>query len=163
MDERENIAVTRTGDPEPWTAASLWLSKQRSFTSLLYAGFFQWSNSPRSRIFVPSALGRLHSRLTQQRRGFGRRHELDQFASHILILRHIADGDAEVAVFDKVRRQRAEILGAGDRLDHVGLLDADLDFALSDCDRNRLALDDFDLVLDLVVDAELLEQLSVVR
>jgi hypothetical protein len=57
-----------------------------------------------------------------------------------------------VAVFDKVRRQRAEILGAGDRLDHVGLLDADLDFAVSDRDRKGLALDDFDLVLDLVVE-----------
>jgi hypothetical protein len=112
-------------------------------------------DAPRS---LRSALGRLHSSLTQQCRGFGRRHELDQFASRILILRHIADGDSEVAVFDKVRRQRAEILGAGDRLDHVGLLDADLDFAVSDCDRNGLALDDFDLVLDLVVEIVLVNR-----
>ena len=63
-----------------------------------------------------------------------------------------------MAVFDKVRRQRAEILGAGDRLDHVGLLDADLDFAVSDCDRNGLALDDFDLVLDPVVEIVLVNR-----
>src|SRR5438045_8392847 len=113
--------------------------------------------------WAPSALGRLHSGLMQQCRGFGRRHELDQLASHILILRDIAHGDAEVAVFDKVWRQRAEILSAGDRLDHVGLLDADLDFTVSDCDRNGLALDDFDLALDLVVDAQLLKHSRVVR
>ena len=50
-----------------------------------------------------SVLGGLHRGPAQQCCGFGRRHELDQLASHRGILRHIADGDAEVPVFDKVR------------------------------------------------------------
>jgi hypothetical protein len=42
------------------------------------------------------------------------------------------------------------------------LLDTDLDFALGDSNRHRFTRNDFDLVLDLIVDAKFLEQPRVV-
>ena len=55
-----------------------------------------------------------------------------------------------------------EIGGAGDRLDHIGLLDTDLDLALGDGNRHRFTRDDFDLVFDLIVNAKFLEQPRIV-
>src|SRR5438552_2813734 len=102
-----------------WTKSGM-LSVSRSICKFQFsvrhsAGFDIWLPVRRkhdlSRCHLPtSALGRLHGGLTQQCRGVGRRHELDEFASRILIRRYIADGDAEVAVFDKAGRQGAEIL-----------------------------------------------------
>jgi len=60
--------------------------------------------------------------------------------------------------------KRSEILGAGDRLNDVGLLEADFDVARPPpAVATRAALDDFDLVLDLIVDAEFLKQPRVER
>src|SRR5207249_8847178 len=59
-------------------------------------------------------------------------------------------------------RQGTEVGGAGDRLDYIGLLDTDLDLAVGDGNRYRFTSNDFDLVLDLIVDAEFLEQPRVV-
>src|SRR5262245_13551106 len=105
----------------------------------------------------------LHGALAQQRGRFGRCHELDQVTRHSLVLRNVAHCDAEVTIFDQLGRQGAEIGRAGDRLDYIGLLDTDLDLALRDSNRHRFTRDDFDLVLDLIVDAKLLEKPRVVR
>src|SRR5437870_4520916 len=105
----------------------------------------------------------LHGALTQQRGRLRRCHEPNQVTRHSLVLRNIAHCGTEVAIFDQVRRQGAEIGRAVDRLDDIGLLDTDLDLALSDSNRDQFTRDDFNLVLDLIVDAEFLEQPRVVR
>src|SRR5438128_8926329 len=109
-----------------------------------------------------SSCRRLHGTLAQQGGRFRRCHKLDQVTRHSFVLRNVAHCDAEVAVFDQLGWQGTEISGAGDRLDYIGLLDTDLDLALGDGNRHRFARNDFDLVLNLIVDAKLLEQPRVV-
>src|SRR5262252_6430906 len=83
----------------------------------------------------------LHGALAQQRGRFRRCHELDQVTRHGLVLRYVAHGDTEVAIFDQVERQGSDISRAGDRLDYIGLLDTDLDLALGDSNRHCFTCD----------------------
>src|SRR5207248_2329301 len=105
----------------------------------------------------------LHRTLAQQRGRIRRCHELDKVTRRSFVFRHVAHADTEVAIFDELCRQGAEVGGAVDRLDDIRLLDTDLHVAFGDSNRNEFTRDDFDLVLDLIVDAESLEHPGVVR
>src|SRR5258708_6241502 len=74
-----------------------------------------------------------------------------------------ASSVAASTIAHRRRRQGAELVGRGMGMSGVGLLDADLDVAGRNGRGHQPAFDDRDLALDLIVDAELLEQSGVER
>src|SRR6266705_2683731 len=111
-----------------------------------------------SRLFRCSAsLGRLHMALLQQRDRRRRGHELDHLARQIRLLGDRHQADVERAWLVGEARQRADIVGARNADQHIGLLDAKLEVALGQISGDRTAAGELDLGLHLLADAELVD------
>src|SRR4249920_4078971 len=78
---------------------------------------------------IPSEGRRLHAALADERRRFRRRHELHQLPRGVAFLRDGEHADGEIDIALQLRRQRTDVVGAGNRQDDIDLLHADLGFA----------------------------------
>src|SRR5215470_17790156 len=121
------------------------------------------SGSLRPRRSRSASLGRLHMAFLQQRDRLRRDHELDQLARQILLLGDAHQADIEWARLVGEARQRADIVGARNADQHIGLLDAKLEVALGQIFGDRPTAGEFDLGLHLLADAELVDAFLGVR
>src|SRR5262245_23066249 len=107
---------------------------------------------------MPSAYGRLHAALADERRSLGRGHELRHGPHRLRCFRNRQDAGGEHDLALQLERQRADVIDTDNGQDDIDLLHADLDVAFRHQLGDGNAVDKLDLVLDLVGDAEPLHQ-----
>src|SRR5262249_40269169 len=102
--------------------------------------------------------GRLHAALADERRGPRGSHDPRPGPPRFRGLRNRQNPGGEHDVTLQLRRQRTDVIDTGDGQDDVDLLHADLDVAFRHQFGHGNAVDELDLVLDLVGDAQPLHQ-----